>query len=452
MTQRGRRRVEEVVPSAARTVQSLRDIGYEAPQAIADLIDNSITAGAHEVSVDLHFDGEDSWIRVADDGAGMSGPTLTEAMRYGSEREYDSEDLGKFGFGLKTASTSQCRQVSVASRVAPRNARVEARCLDLEHIEVTNRWEILVLDAADRPEHLVGPLREHTGTVVLWEDLDRILEYKDPWGGWAQRRMLALAEEVDLHLGMVFHRFLAGDVRGRRLSIKINGTKVEPWDPFCTAEAGTEELPGADVPLSTQGGVGIVRLRPYALPPQAEFSSDTAWRRATGPLKWNRQQGFYIYRANRMIQSGGWSRMRTMDEHNKLARVALDFFPELDSAFGINISKAIVTLPQELRERIEPLVTNVTRRAQARYRSSASEPRAGVRGVRGRGAPAAAEHRSAEAADASARSGGSGIPRRTSPRIALEAAARHAGEGKALVRIVEALQEIHPEVADELGF
>src|SRR2546426_12571149 len=125
MAQRRRsaHRVEEIVPSAARTVASLRDIGYDTPRAVADLIDNSVAAGATRVDVTLNFDGSDSWIRVADNGEGMDSATLVEAMRYGSERDYATDDLGKFGFGLKTASTSQCRRVTVAARRRSQRAR-----------------------------------------------------------------------------------------------------------------------------------------------------------------------------------------------------------------------------------------------------------------------------------------------------------------------------------------
>ena len=149
-----RPRVEQVVPAAARTISSLRDIGYELPQAVADLVDNSVSASATTVTIDLHFDGTDSWIRIADNGHGMDTTTLIESLRYGSVRDYDEDDLGKFGFGLKSASTSQCRRVVVASRRALERARVEVRALDLGHIEQTNRWEILVVDPADRPAHL----------------------------------------------------------------------------------------------------------------------------------------------------------------------------------------------------------------------------------------------------------------------------------------------------------
>jgi hypothetical protein len=255
-----KRKVEEIIPSAARTVASLRDIGYDSPRAIADLVDNSVESGATHVDVMIEFDGADSWIRVSDNGPGMNAVTLQEVMRYGSEREYESDDLGKFGFGLKTASTSQCRRVTVAARQAKLSARFEVRCLDLEHIENTNQWEIIVLEGSDRPARALDPLQDHTGTVVLWEDLDRILEYKDPWGEWARRKLLALAEEVDFHLGMVFHRFISGEVKGHKLIITVNGSKVAAWDPFCRSEPKIEEFPAKDLRVTGDAGVGFVRL------------------------------------------------------------------------------------------------------------------------------------------------------------------------------------------------
>ena len=85
--------------------------------------------------------------------------------------------------------------------------------------------------------------------------------------------------------------------------------------------------------------------KPFVVPHQADFSSAEAHAAAAGPLRWNRQQGFYVYRADRMIQSGGWSNLRTLDEHSKLARVALSFDPRLDDAFRINVAKMRVQLP-----------------------------------------------------------------------------------------------------------
>ncbi|MGJ6125547.1 ATP-binding protein [Mycolicibacterium sp. Y3] len=453
-------KVEEVVPAAARTISSLRDIGYELPQAIADLVDNSVSAGASCVNVDLIFDGTDSWIRVSDNGSGMDTSTLTEALRYGSVRDYDGDDLGKFGFGLKTASTSQCRRVVVASRRSPERARIEARALDLEHIEKTDRWEILIVDPSERPAHLTDPLQETTGTVVLWEDLDRVLDYKDPWGGWAKRKLLEQAEAVAEHLGMVFHRFISGEVKRTRLKIFVNGSKVEAWDPFCKAETATTPLPEHDFRVASENGVGIVRVRPYVLPEKGDFSDVAAWQRASGPLKWNRQQGFYVYRANRLIQWGGWSRMRTSDEHLKLARVAIDFSPDLDSTFGINISKAIVKLPSDLRSDLEPVVAQVVRVANQRYRKESKSGGPSQPSPRPSHSPPSSSARRGALAGGSGHGGNPPQPppvdaedkSAQSTRQAIEEAARAAGEQEALEKIVASLRRTAPEVAHELGW
>nr|WP_228395434.1 ATP-binding protein [Modestobacter roseus] len=466
-----RQRVEEVVPAAARTILSLRDIGYELPQAVADLVDNSVSHGASRVSIDLHFDGTDSWIRIADNGRGMDTATLTESLRYGSMRDYDSDDLGKFGFGLKTASTSQCRRVVVASRRALSRARIEVRALDLAQIERTNRWEILIVGPAERPGHLVEPLKETTGTVVLWEDLDRILDYKDPWGGWARRKLLDRAEAIAEHLGMVFHRFLAGEVSGHKVEIHVNGAAVDPWDPFCRNESGTTALPEHDFRVASDEGMGIVHVRPFVLPDKGEFSDASAWQRASGPLKWNRQQGLYIYRANRLIQWGGWSRIRTIDEHSKLARVALDFSPNLDSAFGINISKAIVKLPTDFRDDIEPVVNQVARIASQRYRKGNETRPTGRTGASpmtprpafpAHPAPAASGLTPPATAtttrytdhvlSAPTPAGSTGSSIEPPIRRAIEAAAQAAGEQEALQRIVDSLRRTAPEVASDLGW
>ena len=232
-----RRDTEEVIPSASRLIGSLREVGYDILHAVADLVDNSIAAGASVVNIDLDFDGRDSWIRIADDGCGMSCSQITEAMRFGSDRKYEIDDLGKFGLGLKMASLSQCRCVTVASRVDRTSRKIEIRQWDVDHVDATNRWEVIKPSADERPDQVVDPLVDHTGTVVLWQGLDRVLDYKNPWGEKAKSNLWRIAGNLDQHLGMVFHRFLNGEARRRKcLQITINGTTIEPWDPFARRE------------------------------------------------------------------------------------------------------------------------------------------------------------------------------------------------------------------------
>lgn len=435
---RGGRETVEVIPSARRLVQSLRDVGYDFVHAVADLIDNSVTGNASRVDIDVRFKGPESWVRIADNGYGMSGNEITEAMRYGSVRDYEIDDLGKFGLGLKTASMSQCRRLTVASRISPERRRVEVRELDLDYVEKSDRWEVFAIDPADRDELLLEPLEKGPGTVVLWNSLDRVLNYKVPWGERAKNGLLSLAERLDLHLGMVFHRFLSGEAGRRpRLKMFVNGTPVEPWDPFARDERSTEALTEHEFEVATPTGPGIARLSPFVLPPREMFSSQAAFERLGGPRRWNAQQGFYVYRANRMIQSGGWSYMRTADEHTKLARAALDFFPDLDSAFEINVAKVRVTFPDDLRVQLKPVIDQLVRRAQEKYRQKPGGGKgAGLGGgTSGRGR------------------GSSGRRRRGNPyRIALEGAANRADEKEALKQIVKELRVEDPDVARELGW
>lgn len=357
----------ELIPSAKRLMKSLRDLGYDFAAAIADLVDNSIEAGATLVAIDVEFDGDNSWVRITDNGKGMEPSELREAMRYGAEREYDQEDLGKFGLGLKTASLSQCQCLSVASRTNPDRANITAYCWDLDHIEKTNRWEILPLKRTGLGSAIYNPLKDSTGTVVFWQKLDRILGFKHPYGEFARKKLLSMCRDAEEHLAMVFHRFLSGDVPKRKLKILINGNEVKPWDPFSRSESKTKVLQTVTLKLEHEGVSGVIKLEPFVLPNQKNFSSSDAFKKASGPGRWNRQQGFYIYRAGRLIQSGGWCRLRTSDEHTKLARVALSFLPTLDDAFKINVTKMQVQLPSNVRDQIENAIDPVIRIARKTY-------------------------------------------------------------------------------------
>src|SRR6266480_6096357 len=188
-----------VIPSARRLMESLRDIGYELPAAVADLIDNSVDAKATEVSVTVASEGEDSWIRIADNGTGMPVARMNEAMRYGTERDYSPSELGKFGLGLKTASLSQCERLTVATRTNPERRGIEIRCWDLQHVRDQDRWELLRLSTREVGEEVVEPLQDSTGTVVMWERLDRVLRYRLPDGRAAERAFERLCREIEEH-------------------------------------------------------------------------------------------------------------------------------------------------------------------------------------------------------------------------------------------------------------
>ncbi|MBI2044928.1 ATP-binding protein [Candidatus Pacearchaeota archaeon] len=356
----------EVIPSAKRLIKSLRDIGYDFSTAVADLIDNSIEAGASKVDIDVAFYGNDSYVRISDNGNGMKSENLKEAMRYGSERDYLEEDLGRFGLGLKTASMSQCQYFSVASR-SKENKQIAVFSWDLSHIERTNKWEILQPKEKDIPELLKTPISEHSGTVVLWEKLDRIIGFKNSEGEAARNKVISMCRELENYLSMVFHKFLSNEVLGKSLEIYLNRNKIQPWDPFGRHESKTNILSPIKIKIIHNGAENKIFLQPYILPTKEEFSSQDSFQKLSGISGWNPQQGFYIYRANRMIQSGGWCGLRVIDEHTKLARIELNFSPALDDLFKINVAKMKVQLPVQAREEIERVVKPIVSLARERY-------------------------------------------------------------------------------------
>lgn len=371
----------EVLPSAARLIRSLRDVGYSFRGAVADLVDNSIAANADRVSITMSWAGANSYVRIADDGDGMESDRLTEAMRFGSERDYKIDDLGKFGLGLKTASLSQCKQFLVTSISGSPHSQANARRFDQDLIEEKNAWVIEVLPGAALPEEAIEPLGSRTGTTVIWSKLDRILGDHFQDTARAKERFLDHAEELERHLGMIFHKFLEGTATsraGRKLQIDVNGRKISPWNPFAPDEQATTKFGDEEFDVVGRGVSGTVRVTSWILPRKDQFSSEKEFERLSGPSKWNQQQGFYIYRSDRMIQSGGWSRLGAADEHTKQARVALEFFPELDPAFEINISKMTVALPASLREKLRPRIATLRGQAKRAYSQASSKNEPGV--------------------------------------------------------------------------
>lgn len=425
----------DVAPSAARLTGSLRDIGYEFPTAVADIVDNSVAAGATRIDVTVEFDGEDSRVVIADDGDGMSAGQLTEALRFGTRRSYRRGELGRYGLGLKTASLSQCRMLTVISRSSRSVARMSARQLDLDLVEEWDQWVVVDPSPQDPVVRSARQgLAEGTGTVVVWQALDRVLPEKRPSGGWARRRLETLAARTSDHLSMVFHRFLEGSDGLTPLVMSVNGQKLRPWNPFAPQEPHTSELPRQQFEIEMAGGVGLVQLRRFVLPPRDRFTSAAEFERHSGPLNWNRQQGLYVYRANRLVQWGGWGGIRGIDEHTKLARAALDFDNDLDTAFNINVAKMRVSLPAQLRQILEAPVNELCVLANDAYRrTSRGSARPVPADVNASPEVRAATHAAATAG------------------LALRMAAMQADQWVAWERIEETLRAQSPEVAQLLG-
>lgn len=349
-------------PKAEALIESLRSVGYSLQTAIADIIDNSIAASAGNIWVQFHWSGKYSHISIVDDGCGMSENQLTNAMRPGSRsplEERDPDDLGRFGLGLKTASFSQCRKLSVLSKLSGNG--VAEREWDLDYVVDKNQWRLLKQVTGERGRYaeILSPMKQ--GTVVLWQSLDRVTGTSDRNSLTSQTVFNKQIDDVREHLGMIFHRFLEGS--NPRLKIWLNGTEkhhlVQPWDPFLEGHDCTSRKPGDKVDF----GNSIVSIRGYVLPHKDKLS-EPDYKAAAGPSGWNAQQGFYIYRNDRMLVSGGWLKLGrprawAKEEHHKLARLCVDIPNKLDSEWALDVKKSTATPPVRIREKLTRLAESV---------------------------------------------------------------------------------------------
>lgn len=331
-------------PHAASIVESLRAFGYDLSTAIADLVDNSISAGAKNVWVHFDWAGAESVISVTDDGKGMSASELVTAMRLGSQNPLAARsprDLGRFGLGLKTASISQCRRLTVRSRRD--SGQPVTRCWDLDTIAASNDWRLLhnASPAAEPHFEQVGRLKH--GTAVLWQHLDRLTAEQNAQNATHQQRFLARIDDVRRHLGLVFHRLIS-DSGGVRLH--VNEREVKAWDPFLEHHPATKPLPTE--PLKFQNTRVVVRA--FILPHRSKLSN-AEYEAAAGPRGWLAHQGFYIYRQDRLLVAGDWLNFGwTKDEHLKLARIAIELPNALDHEWQIDVTKSKAIPPAALRD------------------------------------------------------------------------------------------------------
>lgn len=360
--------VVSLPPDPARMVEGLRDTGYVFKTAVADVIDNSIAAEASEIDVSLQMDfrGNVS-LRIFDDGVGMDRDGLKNAMRYGAKVRPSPASLGKFGLGLKTASTAFCRKLSVLSRAAGSEPLLKATW-SLDHVVNAGKWE-LHLQQADPAEvsEFEKSIGNDSGTLVMWDNVDRLLRnFAKTDGKPARKALAAHEEELRDHIALVYQRYLdPKDTRTRNVRIRLNGTEVRAWDPFCENEAllAKEESIPCEMPNGNQSSI---RLRAFILPRKEEFKSDDSFKSAKLS---NFNQGIYIYRENRLIHGPDWLKLFSKEPHYTLLRVEFSFDHKLDEAFHIDIKKSQIILDEALYDHITDFLNPVRREAEQVYRS-----------------------------------------------------------------------------------
>ena len=333
------------VPPDPHLLESLRAVGYSAEAAVADIIDNSIAAGAAAVDI-LSSPSGPPRISVFDDGSGMSRAEALEAMRLAARSPIDeraSTDLGRFGLGLKTASLSQCRRLTVASK---KGSTIAAFRWDLDHVLATGRWSLQELDADDLSGLLGWEFLDgvSAGTLVCWEELD-LLGLTE---GESQAHFDGTVVRTRNHCELVFHRFIGGD-DAPKVQIKFNGEPLEALDPFLKSHRSTQHQSES---LRTSGAT--LKVHSYTLPFINRLSPADK-RTAFAPGSLRDSQGFYIYRAGRLVIWGTWFRLNTKTELGKLARVQVDVPNSLDHLWALDIKKSSATPPREIREALRQL-------------------------------------------------------------------------------------------------
>lgn len=355
-------RKRKLPPRASALSASMRDLGYSLETAVADLLDNSISAEATVVQIFCDLTRYCPTLAIIDNGKGMNAEEVVTAMRYGSSNPAEerlSGDLGRFGLGLKTASFSQCRRLTIASA---QQGVLHSTEWDLNLIDAKDDWLIAILEKEEIEKLPFINELGRNGTLVVWRELDRLLE--DAIGPKQHEIINEKLDALGKHLSLVFHRYLAGEIRGRsKLSISVNGHNLEPFDPFCRNNSATQKLPEETVYVD-----GIrVRLQPYILPHHSKLSAaEYDYYQSRSDFMSN--QGAYIYRSGRLMAWGDWFRLIPKGENTKLARVQIDFPSKLDEFWTIDIKKSRACPPHQVRERLKQIIDRISERSTTVHR------------------------------------------------------------------------------------
>ena len=354
---------ERAEPNADSLMQSLRAFGYDTATAVADLIDNSITAQASQIYVNFEWNNGNPRVSIADDGYGMSEAELSEAMKTGSKNPLDERaenDLGRFGLGLKTASFSQCKRLTVASKT--NGGQVSIRCWDLDVISERKDW-ILLKRASESTGNLIQTyfINNNSGTIVIWEKVDRIIPGTSIDDTDYQEAFLSCAKTVKDHISSVFSSYMHGI---KKIRFYLNDRIIQMWDPFMTENTYTTRMPSES--LYVNGSE--VSIKSYILPHQSKLSPEE-YERGAGLHGWTAQQGFYIFRNNRLIVAGDWlvPGMEKMEQY-RLARIRVDIGNDTDSEWGIDVRKSIAVPPISIQKEIKRIALVAQKESARIYR------------------------------------------------------------------------------------
>lgn len=354
-------RILDQSPDPSSHIKTLMRIGYTLNSAVADIIDNSISAGAHKIDIYAPPGFENPMISILDDGCGMDLQELVMNMRIGCkdpEKVRQKGDLGRFGSGMKTASFSQARQLTVITK---KNGRplVAARW-DIDNIVDTNSWSLEVFEG-DEIKQLEGFSVEfpaENGTQIIWQKLTCI-----EIGSHAQDQDSELASklsELKGYIALHFHRFMVGN---KKIVLLINKSLVVPIDPFMTKAFGYQEGPSEK--MRCKGG--HIAIKTHVLPHIKNMNADSL-RELGGSEGIAEKQGLYIYREKRLIAAGGWLGMSRNNQLGALARVQVDIPSSLDNDWSTDVKKASIQLPPKVMRELKKFMADPIKRSKNVYK------------------------------------------------------------------------------------
>lgn len=349
-----------IKPNPEDLLESVRSFGYTIATAIADLIDNSISAKSTIINIDFVFHKTNSFVRIEDNGVGMTQEALEEAMRLGSgnpNKNREKDDLGRFGLGLKTASFSQCKRLTVATKSS--DFKLGIACWDLDHVAKEKEWFLLCDYASNiSKKNINEKFKKDTGTIILWENLDKILE--EIKTGNDSDHFYRKIENVKIHIGLVFHKLIEQE----KLIIYINGSKIEPINPFTISDKiDSLELQEEILTIKKHPIV----IQPYILPHESKYSETNNINRDL--IKgFNAHQGIYIYRSDRLIIDGGWLDLDIKEkESQRLCRISISIDNCLDKEWQIEVQKSKAKIPDIIRKEIKLICQKSIERAVKVY-------------------------------------------------------------------------------------
>ena len=349
-----------ITPYAPVLIDSIRSIGYSFESAVADIIDNSISASANTIGI-WYSSIASQWLCIEDDGWGMTQDELENAMRYGSQNSIQLrriDDLGRFGLGLKTASLSQCRKLTVVSK---KNGIIHGASWSLDYIIKQKNWSLKCYSEKEvenlpRVEYLK---QRPSGTIVIWEDFDRLkLIISD-----IQKIFDEKISITKKHIELIFHRFLNTNNQKNKLNITFNGVKIKGIDPFLTKHPATQPLAEQIVRINEDE----IRVKPYVLPFISKLTKKEM-NEIGGKEELRQNQGFYIYRNKRLIIWGTWFRLVKQNELGKLARIRVDIPNTLDYLWEIDIKKSRASLPLSIKKALIDIIERTVGRSERVYK------------------------------------------------------------------------------------